>query len=149
MDTVDKETRSRIMARNRHKNTGPEMKLRSILHSAGLRYRLYDVKLPGKPDLVFPRFSATLFVHGCYWHSHGCYRSSVPKSHLDYWKTKLNKNKDRDRRNVALLRKLNWRVMIIWECSLIGKNAMESNELTETVVSWLHGSVQFLEVPRI
>ncbi len=147
MDTVDKETRSRIMSRNRHRDTGPEIQLRSVLHRAGLRYRLYNKKLPGKPDLVFPRFRATVFVHGCYWHAHGCYRSSVPKSHQDYWKTKFSRNRERDVRNIALLRELNWRVMIIWECSVVGKNAMPSNELTETVCSWLHGSVKFVEVP--
>lgn len=148
MDTVDKETRSRIMSRNRHKDTGPELHLRSVLHRAGLRYKLYDKNLPGKPDLVLPRFRTAVFVHGCYWHSHGCNRSSIPKSHTDYWKTKLNRNKERDVRNIALLRELDWRAMIIWECSLVGKNAIEPNELAEFVCSWLHGSGKIVEVPE-
>src|SRR5258708_19566055 len=85
MDTVDKATRSRIMSSVGRKNTGPEKSLRYVLHKAGLRYRLHDRALPGSPDLVFPRFRSVIFIDGCYWHSHGCYKSTVPKLRNEFW----------------------------------------------------------------
>src|SRR6185295_17171391 len=100
MDTVDNETRSKIMASVGQKNTGAEKILRSALHKAGLRYRLHDRTLPGSPDLVFPRFRAAIFVHGCYWHAHGCHRSTVPKSRRDFWTDKFHANRLRDERNL-------------------------------------------------
>jgi DNA mismatch endonuclease (patch repair protein) len=93
MDTVDLATRSKIMSAVGRKDTGAELLLRSALHRIGLRYRLHDRSLPGTPDLVFPRFCAVIFVHGCYWHSHGCYRSTVPKSHRKFWIAKFAANR--------------------------------------------------------
>ena len=84
MDTVDKTTRSRIMSRVGQKDTGPEMKLRRSLHKIGLRYRLHDKRLPGSPDIVFPRFKAVLFVHGCFWHRHGCKATTTPGTNVDF-----------------------------------------------------------------
>ena len=78
-------------------------------------------RLPGSPDLVFPRYRAVIFVHGCYWHSHGCYKSTVPKSRREFWEDKFRANRERDERNVALLRERGWRVLTVWECELIGK----------------------------
>src|ERR1700739_1924828 len=103
MDTVDKATRSRIMSRVGQKDTGAETVLRSMLHKAGFRYRLYDRTLPGSPDLVLPRFGAVIFVHGCYWHLHGCYKSTVPKSRRTFWTEKFNANRQRDARNIRLV----------------------------------------------
>ena len=85
MDTVDKTTRSKIMSKVGQKNTGPEMKLRKSLHKIGLRYRLHDKRLPGSPDIVFPRFKAVLFVHGCFWHRHGCKATTTPATNVDFW----------------------------------------------------------------
>ena len=138
MDTVDKATRSLIMSRVGQKNTGPEIILRSILHRTGFRYRLHDRTLPGSPDLVFRRFGAVIFVHGCYWHSHGCHRSTVPKSHRVFWKDKFAANRRRDGRNVRLLEECGWRVMVVWECELLGKNALRAEELAERIREWLH-----------
>jgi DNA mismatch endonuclease (patch repair protein) len=140
MDTVDKATRSYIMSRVGQKNTGPEILLRSSIHAVGLRYRLHDKTLPGSPDLVFPRFRAVAFVHGCYWHSHGCYRSSVPKSRREFWSHKFQTNRIRDERNVSLLLKSGWRVLIVWECALRGQTAKPSSAVAEVVKAWLESS---------
>jgi len=139
MDTVDKATRSRIMSRVGQKDTGAETTLRSTLHKAGFRYLLHDRRLPGSPDLVFPRFRAVIFVHGCYWHSHGCYKSTVPKSRRTFWTKKFSENRQRDERNIQLLLERGWRVMIVWECALLGKTAMPAQEMTRRVHAWLHG----------
>ena len=119
MDTVDRETRSRIMARVGQKNTGAELVLRRALHEIGLRYKLHDRSLPGSPDLVFPRFRAVIFVHGCYWHSHGCYKSTVPKSRRAFWTDKFSANRERDQRNIRLLMERGWRTMVVWECRVL------------------------------
>ncbi|MGD0072939.1 MAG: very short patch repair endonuclease [Candidatus Binataceae bacterium] len=140
MDTVDKATRSRIMSRVGQKDTGAETILRSTLHKAGFRYRLHDRRLPGSPDLVFPRSRAVIFVHGCYWHLHGCYKSTVPKSHRTFWTKKFSANRQRDERNIQLLLERGWRVMIVWECALFGKTAIPAQEVTRRVRAWLHGS---------
>lgn len=147
MDTVDKETRSRIMSKVGQKNTTPETLLRRSLHKAGLRYRLYDKKLPGTPDLVFPRFRAVIFVHGCFWHSHGCYRSTVPKSRRKFWEQKFHTNLARDKRNITWLQAHKWRVMVVWECALVGRNALPSSEVTQLVYTWLIGAEDFEQVP--
>ena len=139
MDTVDKKTRSHIMSSVGQKDTGPETLLRSALHKAGLRYRLHDRKLSGSPDLVFPGFRAVIFVHGCYWHSHGCYKSTIPKSRREFWENKFSTNRARDERNVVLLRERGWRVMIVWECILVGKQAMPRDGVMEYVRGWLTG----------
>src|SRR5690242_10373302 len=110
MDIVDRQTRSMIMSRVGQKDTGAELMIRSALHKAGLRYRLHDRSLPGSPDIVFPRFRAVVFVHGCYWHSHGCHRSTVPKSRKQFWTDKFDANRARDARNTGLLLQSDWRV---------------------------------------
>jgi DNA mismatch endonuclease (patch repair protein) len=147
MDTVDKHTRSRIMSSVGQKDTGPEMLLRTVLHGAGLRYRLHDRTLPGTPDLVFPRFRAVVFVHGCYWHSHGCYRSTVPKSRRSFWQNKFTANRQRDSRDVGGLNALGWRVMVVWECALKGKRACPHDAVAQAVKAWLGGSAPFAEFP--
>ena len=148
MDTFDRNTRSRIMSSVGQKDTGPETLLRSALHRAGLRFRLHDKKLPGSPDLVFPRYGAVIFVHGCFWHCHGCYRSTIPKSRRDFWKGKFRDNQKRDRRNIALLQEYGWRVMIVWECALVGKRAMPLDAVVEHVCDWLAGTDGQIEVPE-
>jgi DNA mismatch endonuclease (patch repair protein) len=139
MDTVDKATRSLIMSRVGQKDTGPEMILRSVLHRMGFRYRLHDRTLPGSPDLVFPRFGGVIFVHGCYWHSHGCYKSTVPKSRRVFWTDKFAANRERDGRNIRVLIERGWRVMVVWECELLGKKALPPREVAERVREWLQG----------
>jgi DNA mismatch endonuclease, patch repair protein len=146
MDNVDRHTRSKIMASVGQKNTGAELLLRSELHKNGLRYRLHDRSLPGSPDLVFPRFHAAVFVHGCYWHAHGCYKSTVPKSRRVFWTDKFATNRARDERNIRLLVERGWRVMTVWECSLLGKHALPAHQVTAWIRTWLHGSDQQGEI---
>jgi len=138
MDTVDKNTRSRIMRSVRRKDTGPELSLRKALHKKGFRYRLHDKKLPGSPDLVFPKYKAVIFVHGCFWHRHGCKRSTNPSTRIDFWESKFEANIERDERNVNDLEKEGWRVLIVWECE-IDKNP--DDELLERIKSFLKRNV--------
>ena len=118
MDRVDRKTRSRIMASVRSRNTGAEMAVRSLVHRLGYRYSLRRTDLPGKPDLVFVSRKKAIFVHGCFWHGHSCRYGRLPKSRLDYWRPKIEANRERDRRQTARLRKEGWSVMIVWECQL-------------------------------
>lgn len=125
VDSVDRETRSKIMGRVQNKDTRPEMTVRRLVHGAGYRYRLHGKKLPGKPDLVFKGRRKVIFVHGCFWHRHkGCALARLPKSRLDFWLPKLEANRERDRRNEESLREMGWGVLIVWECELANVDDM-------------------------
>lgn len=109
--------RSRQMSLVRGRDTKPEIRVRKALHAEGLRYRLHDASLPGKPDLIFPSRRIAVFVHGCFWHRHeGCAAARLPKSRLDFWLPKLSGNAARDQKNAAALKALGWKVLVIWEC---------------------------------
>ena len=119
--------RSAQMARVRGRDTKPELKVRRALHAAGLRYRLHDKKLPGRPDIVLPARRVAVFVHGCFWHRHpdpDCKLARLPKSRLDFWIPKLDGNRARDERKKAQLEALGWTVIEVWECG-IGDAALE------------------------
>lgn len=117
MDTVHADKRSEIMRRITSKDTKPEIIVRRLVHSLGFRYRLHSKKLPGNPDIVFPKRRKVIFVHGCFWHQHdGCKSSHIPKTRRDYWEPKLNRTVFRDRKNQEKLRELGWDILIIWEC---------------------------------
>ena len=119
MDTVSPEERSRIMSHVKGRDTTPEKRVRSLLHSMGYRFRLQRADLPGKPDIVLPKFKTVIFVNGCFWHRHpGCKRATLPKSNAEFWRQKLEKNVARDLRNIQTLKDLGWYVLIIWECEL-------------------------------
>lgn len=147
-DVLTPEQRHNCMSSVRRENTSPELFLRSILHKAGLRYRLHDRRLRGSPDIVFPRFRAVLFVHGCYWHSHGCYKATLPRSRRKFWKEKFRQNRERDMRDVRSLCKENWRVMIVWQCALKGKESFSPDEIVNIIQRWLHSSDSFCECPN-
>jgi DNA mismatch endonuclease (patch repair protein) len=101
----------------RDKNTSPEMAVRRLAHGLGYRYLLHSPKLPGKPDLVFPRLRKIIDVRGCFWHQHpGCIDSHIPKSRADYWAPKLERNRVRDLENLRVLKRLGWHVLVLWEC---------------------------------
>lgn len=97
-------------------NTTPEIAVRRLAHKLGYRFRLHRADLPGKPDLVFAKHKAVIFVHGCFWHWHGCKRSRMPKSNKEYWDKKIGRNITRDRRIARKLRGQGWRAMVVWEC---------------------------------
>jgi DNA mismatch endonuclease, patch repair protein len=118
MDVVDRATRSRMMAGIRGRNTKPERIVRSILHRAGLRFRLHT-KLPGKPDVVLPKHDTVIFVHGCFWHHHtGCRYATTPASNVAFWQEKFAANQQRDAMVKRHLRRLGWQVRVVWSCQL-------------------------------
>ena len=111
------EERSRIMRAVKGRDTTPELIVRRLTHRMGYRYRLHRADLPGKPDLVFPSRRAVIFVHGCFWHGHGCKRGArMPKSNVAYWRRKIGRNSERDAENLSKLQADGWRVFVIWEC---------------------------------
>jgi DNA mismatch endonuclease (patch repair protein) len=118
VDHVDQRRRSFIMSSVRTKHTGPEVVVRKLLHSLGYRYSLHRSDLPGKPDLAFPARRKAIFVHGCYWHGHGCRWGKLPKSKLDYWAPKIAANRARDVKKRAELKRAGWRTMVVWQCQL-------------------------------
>jgi DNA mismatch endonuclease, patch repair protein len=124
-DVLTPEQRSYNMSRIRGIHTQPEIRVRKLLYSLGLRYRLHSKALPGKPDLVFPRAHAVLFVHGCFWHMHRCkYGKPVPATNTTFWAEKRRSNVERDRRNRAALRAAGWRVFEVWECHTRGEDSL-------------------------
>lgn len=107
------------MSRIRGRNTGPELRLRSLLHRAGFRFRLHTKQLPGSPDVVLPKYQTAIFVHGCFWHRHpGCRNATMPSTRRDFWQEKFDANVSRDARNQAALEAAGWTVLTIWECEL-------------------------------
>ncbi len=147
MDKISREARSRNMAAIRGKDTGPEMLLRRGLHSLGFRYCLHVKKLPGSPDLVLTRYKAVIFVNGCFWHLHGCRRSTMPKERRQFWETKLKGNKERDERNVRSLLESGWRVLIVWECAFGKKGSPEIQPLLSEISRWISSGEMYLEIP--
>lgn len=132
-DIMDSSSRSALMARIRSRDTAPELAVRRVAHRMGLRFRLYRKDLPGRPDLVFPKHRLAVLVHGCFWHRHrGCRHAAMPKSRVEYWSEKFERNIARDRRDEENLRKLGWRVLVIWECETRDEVAIE-HRLAEQV----------------
>lgn len=145
MDIVDKATRSRMMSGIRGTNTAPELALRRALHRLGVRFRLHNKLLPGKPDIVSRRYQALIYVHGCFWHRHlGCRFASTPKSREEFWRTKFEVNVKRDLKVHDAALQLGWRVATVWECSLRKSDQVEL--CASAVVEWLKSGCQTLEL---
>lgn len=140
------QARSLLMSKVRMKNTQPELWLRKRLHSAGFRYRLHVARLPGTPDIVFPGLRAVIFVNGCFWHGHDCYRFSWPKARAEYWKAKITRNKQRDSIVQEALRAANWRVGVVWACSLAGKSRMREEAIVAECRRWLRSDEPFFSL---
>ena len=121
-DVFAPEKRHEIMQNVKTKNTALEIKLRSLLHKNGFRFRVNRKDLPGKPDIVLPKYRAVIFVHGCFWHGHDCPRGQRPQTNADFWNQKIDRNVIRDKSDVSLLESLGWRVLIVWECEIKKKN---------------------------
>lgn len=118
-DRISPEHRSWNMSRIRNRDTRPEMIVRSLLHRMGYRFRLHKKDLPGKPDIVLPKYKTVIFVHGCFWHRHkGCKYAYTPKSRTEFWNTKFEKNIARDKQVRKELKKLGWKVIVVWECEV-------------------------------
>lgn len=129
VDFLTPTQRSERMSRIRSRDSQPELALRRVLHRLGLRYKLHTKDLPGKPDLVFPRYRAVVFVHGCFWHRHeGCNIATTPKSNTPFWVEKFGKNVMRDTRVAAQLKGLGWNVFVAWECELAPRKVEATGE---------------------
>jgi len=146
VDIVTSEVRSRMMAGIRGKDTKPELALRRGLHALGFRYRLHDRSLPGKPDLVFPRWQAVLFAHGCFWHGHDCHLFKMPSTRAEFWHTKIARNREVDAVAGASLEKAGWRVGIVWECALKGRSRLPPETVIEQCASWLRSDLNYFEL---
>lgn len=136
-DIVDAKTRSRMMSGIGTANTKPEIIVRKLLFAQGFRFRLQRKDLPGKPDIVLPKYEVAIFVHGCFWHCHECHLFKWPKSNAAFWRKKILGNRDRDARNVKELRALGWHVMTVWECAVRGKNQRQLNSLQQKISDWI------------
>jgi DNA mismatch endonuclease (patch repair protein) len=146
VDVVDKKTRSRMMSGIRGKDTQPELIIRKALHREGFRYRLHDKRLPGKPDLVFPKYNAVIFIHGCFWHGHGCHLFKWPKTRKEFWRKKINRNKEVDKRNYKKLKEEGWYILIVWECALKGKTRQPFEKVISRISHWLTYGTRDMEI---
>ena len=124
VDTVSQAQRSRNMAAVRTRDTAAELFVRRVLHAEGFRFRLHRRDLPGKPDIVLPKYKIVVLVHGCFWHAHDCRRGALPSSNIDFWSRKRAANVERDRKQIKQLESLGWRVLVLWECELKAQNAI-------------------------
>ncbi len=134
------------MAAIKGSHTKPELAIRRALHAAGLRYRLHAKELPGKPDLVFPRYKAVLFVNGCFWHRHDCHLFKWPASREDFWREKIGRNVANDERAIASLKEEGWRVGVIWECALKGRTRLDQPETMQRLASWIKSEEQAITI---
>ena len=123
-DTMTPAARSERMSRIRNRDTKVELRVRSLIHRMGYRYRLHRGDLPGRPDIVFSSRRKVIFIHGCFWHRHPCHLGRMPKSRLDFWMSKLESNRIRDETNEALLKELGWDVLTVWECQWADQNTL-------------------------
>ena len=137
MDVHDEKTRSYNMSKIKGKNTKPEEVVRHYLFSRGFRYRKNDKRLPGKPDIVLPKYKTVIFVNGCFWHKHNCSYFVWPTTNAEFWKEKINGNVERDKKVYHELETSGWHVLIVWECEL-KKNSFQStmNNLEKTILSF-------------
>ena len=136
-DVHTRDQRRRNMSAIRSKDTRPEMLVRRGLHRRGFRYRLHHRKLPGHPDIVLGKYKAVIFVHGCFWHGHECPLFRWPASREEFWKTKIQRNREVDRRALESLRRAGWRVLTIWECALKGRGRRPVEEILDRIGEWL------------
>lgn len=145
-DIMSPGKRSALMARIRARDTGPELLIRRALWHAGLRFRLNVKSLPGRPDIVLPKWNAAIFVHGCFWHRHeGCPLFRLPATRTEFWDTKLAGNRERDIRVLSDLRSGGWRVLIVWECAL----RHETSDTCRFCVDWVRGGAGSAEITAV
>jgi len=142
-DIVDKATRSRMMSKIKSKDTGLEVAIRKGLwklghrYFSGQKYHIDGKKLPGRPDMVFPKHRAVIFANGCYWHGHDCHLFRLPSTNTSFWSEKINSNRARDKRNNDDLKTRGWRVMVVWECAFRGKEKLVYNDAVKAIEAWL------------
>jgi DNA mismatch endonuclease (patch repair protein) len=145
-DIVSQEVRSRMMAGIGPANTKPELLLRRGLHALGYRYKLHDKRLPGKPDMVFPRRRAVIFVNGCFWHGHACHLFRWPSTRSDFWRTKISGNVTRDVRVREQVAARGWRIADVWECVLKGKERIPLGDVLAACAKFLEGTEPYASI---
>lgn len=146
-DVLTPAQRRLVMSRIKAKHSKPEVVMRRGLHNRGLRYRLHSNTVPGRPDMVFPKYHTVIFVNGCFWHGHGCSLFKWPKTRADFWRTKINQNIDRDRKALAALKADGWCVLVVWECALKGKRKRDLPAVLTKAESFIRYSGQsFAEI---
>lgn len=145
-DIVSADVRSRMMSGIKGRNTKPELILRSGLHKLGFRFRLHAPDLPGKPDIVFPRYNAALLAHGCFWHGHDCHLFKLPSTRQEFWRTKIERNRTVDARAMSALTGMGWRVGVVWECALKGRTRLPLDDVIRACAEWLRGDVTGCEI---
>jgi DNA mismatch endonuclease (patch repair protein) len=148
-DVHTTEQRRRNMAAVRSRNTGPEMLIRRGLHGRGFRYSLHHKKLPGHPDIVLTKYKAVMFVHGCFWHGHGCRLFRWPASRPEFWRAKILRNRQVDAQALAALRAAGWRVLTVWECALKGKDRRPFDEVLDRVETALRSGTREEDIAGI
>lgn len=149
MDILTPESRHKVMSHIRSRDTSPEKAIRRELHRAGFRYRVCDKKYPGKPDLIFPHYYCVIFINGCFWHAHeGCRYFVFPKSNQNFWQKKFQRNKERDAENLKYYQEQCWRICVVWECAIRGKDKkIKIEKATEQIIRWLEVPEEpFLEI---
>ncbi|HEO1831601.1 TPA: very short patch repair endonuclease [Acinetobacter baumannii] len=146
IDIVDTSTRSRIMASIKGRDTKPEILIRKLLHKRGFRFRLHVKELPGKPDVVLKKYKAVIFINGCFWHGHkDCHLFKLPATRTDFWEEKINKNQLNDTKTIKLLLDNDWRVCVVWECSVRGAKK-DLNMVINSISNWLLSDSVFTEI---
>lgn len=148
-DIVDSKTRSRMMSGIRGKNTKPELIIRKELHKKGFRYKIHDDKLPGKPDIVLPKYNSIIFINGCFWHGHMCHLFKYPNTRKEFWFMKINNTKEKDLENINALLKAKWRVLLIWECAYKGTRKLPIDKLIEKISKWINSDTNYLEIEGV
>jgi len=139
-DRLTSEQRSRNMSRVRGKDTKPEWVIRRLLHGMGFRYRLHRRDLPGSPDIVLPKHRVAVFVHGCFWHGHGCHLFRWPATREEFWKAKIARNAERDAEALAALNVAGWRTLVVWECAIKGRTCLQKSDLACRMGSFISGT---------
>lgn len=137
MDSISPEQRSALMSRIRGKDTKIELEVRHGLHALGLRYRLGGAGLPGRPDIVLPKYRTVVFVHGCFWHGHDCHLFRLPKTRTEFWRAKIDANRARDNRVTEQLQSLGWHVIELWECSLRGVSLPQQQQVFDQLAEYI------------
>jgi len=138
--------RSKNMAAIGGKNTKPEITIRKALHRQGFRYRIHYSSLPGKPDLVFPKYKAVIQINGCFWHKHECHLFKWPSSNSDFWQEKIEGNCVRDARNQKELEAQGWKTLVVWECSLKGKRKLPLGNIIQLIADWIRNGTESHEI---
>ncbi|MEE2730110.1 MAG: DNA mismatch endonuclease Vsr [Pseudomonadota bacterium] len=149
VDIVDKSTRSKMMSGIKGKDTKPEIIIRKALFKMGFRYRIHNTRLPGRPDIVLPKYHAVILVNGCFWHGHNCHLFKWPSTRPDFWKEKICSNIERDKKNISKLHKEGWKTLVIWECALKGKQKQDFNILIRVVSNWIQFDTESAEIPPV